>query len=164
MSARRVRSLQEPHYQKHLLPDTQACIFWLRNRRPQQWRAQRHSSGRRKSTSNSCSRSSTPLANAGAEPARASSAARDPADRTAPPCLFACTDEDRTAELACPSDLSRRRGRLRRFRPNLSVIELHMSCCSVFIRQHCRRWQAKFRNQVIEFVCSIVELALAAIR
>jgi len=28
--------LQERHYQKHLLPDTQAFIFWLRNRRFQQ--------------------------------------------------------------------------------------------------------------------------------
>jgi hypothetical protein len=30
--------LQELRYLQHLPPDTRACMFWLRNRRPQNWR------------------------------------------------------------------------------------------------------------------------------
>ena len=33
---------QEVRYQQQLPPDTRACIFWLRNRRPQNWSEGRH--------------------------------------------------------------------------------------------------------------------------
>ena len=55
-------------YTAHVPPETRACMVWLRNRRPEDWRAK---AKRRRRSSSTTSRCSTPPARACAMPAMA---------------------------------------------------------------------------------------------